>query len=84
MNRREPEHAMAAYDEAFEAPIPLDVAVFRAKCIDAAERYAIGKVRLLDAVDALQNYAVAYGLVADDISQDAVQAIMAEAFKRVQ
>ena len=65
------------------AAAPLDdVAAFRTKCMDAAERYAAGTVTLLDAVDALQHHAEAYGLVAD-IGQDAGQAIMAEAFARV-
>jgi hypothetical protein len=65
------------------AAAPLDdVAVFRTKCIDAAERYATGTVTLLDAVDALQSHAVAYGLD-QAISQDTVQAIMAKAFARV-
>ena len=34
-----------------------------------------------DSVDALQNAAVAYGLVPDDRSQDRIQQIMADAFR---
>jgi hypothetical protein len=65
------------------ASAPLDdIAVFRAKCIDAAERYATDKVPLLDAVDALHNYAVAYGLD-QALGQDAVQQIISDAFRRL-
>jgi hypothetical protein len=44
--------------------------------------FAIGELELREAVDALQIFAVEAGLV-DEIGQDAVQAIMAEAFRRV-
>jgi hypothetical protein len=64
------------------AALAAAVAMFRAQCMDAAERYAAGEVPLLDGVDALQERAIAHALVGD-IGQDAVQTIMAEAFKRV-
>lgn len=58
--------------------------VFRAKCIAAAARWRASKkhISLLDVVDLLQNYAVAYGLVAE-LGQDSVQRIIFEAFREV-
>ncbi len=52
---------------------------FRSRCAAAATAYALGKIALLDAVDALQDWAFTRGLL-DEIGQDALQAIMAEAF----
>jgi hypothetical protein len=43
--------------------------------------YSIGELDLHDAVDALQEHAERHGLIAE-IGQDAVQAIMAEVFRR--
>jgi len=52
---------------------------FAQLCSSEARLYVVGEKSLLDAVDRCQNFAVAYGLVAD-IGQDEVQFIMAEAF----
>lgn len=59
------------------APPVLDV--FRARCEARAVLVAEGEMDFLDAVDGLQDAAVAYGLVAE-IGQDAVQEVMAAAF----
>jgi hypothetical protein len=58
---------------------PLDV--FKERCWACALLVRNGKSDFLDSVDALQNAAVAYGLVPDDRSQDEIQRIMADAFQ---
>jgi hypothetical protein len=55
---------------------------FRARCEAHARDVREGKLGFIDAVDALQNTAVAYGIV-DEKGQDAVQLIMAQAFCEV-
>jgi hypothetical protein len=59
-----------------------DADSFRARCEAVAKRYAEGGTTLHEAVDGLQDYAVAYALD-QAIGQDAAQAIMAAAFARV-
>jgi hypothetical protein len=56
--------------------------VFRERCEARAMLYAAGELGLHEAVDQLQVDAERTGLV-DEIGQDAVQAIMADAFRRV-
>jgi hypothetical protein len=53
--------------------------VFRTRCLAAANEYAVGKVDLISAVDQLQDFAFTCGVV-DQIGQDQIQAIIAEAF----
>lgn len=56
------------------------IAAFRARCEDRARRWAKGEWTWIGyAVDPLQDWAVATGLV-NEIGQDAVQQIMSEAF----
>jgi hypothetical protein len=55
------------------------VEVFRARCEALARLYACGEIDLHSAVDVLQDAAVKSGLI-EMIGQDAVQAMMAEAF----
>ena len=55
------------------------VLAFTARCEARALLFATGDLELIEAVDALQLSAVESGLVAE-IGQDAVQAIMADAF----
>jgi hypothetical protein len=55
---------------------------FRARCESRAILFGAGEIELCDAVDVLQAAAIASGLV-EDIGQDAVQALMAQAFKLV-
>jgi hypothetical protein len=59
---------------------PTPEQVFRLRCWAQATLYAAGELDLIEAVDALQAAAVSTGLV-ESIGQDAVQAIMAEAFE---
>src|SRR5262249_720528 len=59
------------------APSALDK--FVARCEAHPMRYAAGELSLHDAVDGLQDYATALGLVIE-LGQDAVQAIMVDAF----
>jgi hypothetical protein len=59
-----------------------DAESFRARCETVANRFAGGELTLHEAVGGLQNYAVAFGLD-QTIGQDAVQAIMTEAFGAV-
>jgi hypothetical protein len=59
---------------------PLDVLRVRADV--RGYLVAVGEWDLHDAVDVLQAYAVESGLI-DEIGQDAVQAIMADAFALV-
>jgi hypothetical protein len=54
--------------------------VFRKRCWAKAMLVREGLATLQDSVDALQNAAVAYGLVPNDEAQDKIQQIMAEAF----
>ena len=56
--------------------------IFKERCEARAILFATGEYDLHDAVDVLQTAAEASGLV-DEIGQDAVQTIMAEAFGRV-
>jgi hypothetical protein len=56
--------------------------VFRARCEARALLYVAGELDLHEAVDVLQAHAIASGLV-PQIGQDAVQAIMAAAFRPV-
>jgi hypothetical protein len=62
-----------------EQPLVDPVLVFTARAEARALLVATGELDLIDAVDALQAAAVASGLV-HEIGQDAVQAIMADAF----
>ena len=55
---------------------------FIALCWSRAQLYAAGTIGLHDAVDSLQEWAVEKGLVAE-IGQDAVQALMSDAFMEV-
>jgi hypothetical protein len=55
---------------------------FRARCQATARDYAIGKVDLIMAVDQLHDFAFTRGVV-DELGQDVVQTIMAEAFAPV-
>jgi hypothetical protein len=57
-------------------------AVFETRCEGRAILCALGEFDLHEAVDLLQADAVATGLV-NEIGQDAVQAIMADAFGRI-
>jgi len=59
------------------------VLAFTARCEARALLVATGDLDLHEAVDGLQAAAVASGLVAA-LGQDSVQAIMADAFERVQ
>jgi hypothetical protein len=67
---------------ALQTTVTSDLDVFRARCEALAQLVREGRAEFLDAVDALQNMAVAYGLVAD-IGQDRVQAAIAAAFTEV-
>lgn len=68
---------------AAQAPLALNVSeIFQARAEARAILFAEGVFELHEAVDVLQAYAEASGLV-DEISQDAVQAIMSEAFGNV-
>jgi hypothetical protein len=53
--------------------------IFVARCEKMADTYALGDIALADAVDTLQDWAFTRGLV-EQLGQDAVQAIMANAF----
>jgi hypothetical protein len=57
---------------------PLDC--FYERASSRAYLWSIGEYELAEAVDALQASAVRYGLI-DRIGQDAVQAILADAFR---
>jgi hypothetical protein len=63
-------------------PRPVDAGAFADRCRKAAVDYAISKIALHDAVDALQDFAFTRGLV-ERIGQTRVQAIMADAFERI-
>jgi hypothetical protein len=63
-------------------PRPTAIEVFEARCWARAELFAIGEYDLHEAVDVLQEAAVASGLVAK-IGQDQVQEMIAEAFAKV-
>jgi len=65
---------------AARAPSPLCVLIARAEA--RALLYAASEFDLPEAVDPLQSYAEESGLV-DEIEQDAVQAILAAAFSKV-
>jgi LAS superfamily LD-carboxypeptidase LdcB len=67
--------------EVFSSP-PVNADAFANKCRKAAVDYAVSKVSLPDAVDALQHFAFTRGLV-ERLGQDSVQAIMAKAFERI-
>jgi hypothetical protein len=56
--------------------------IFRARAEARAALFAAGELDLQEAVDALQAAAIRSSLLGE-IGQDAVQAIMAEAFRRV-
>lgn len=70
----------AASPQHSRPPAPLDV--FKLRCEARAILVAEGEMDFHEAIDGLQAAAIAYGLVAE-LGQDAVQAIMAEAFARV-
>jgi hypothetical protein len=55
---------------------------FHRRCEAVALQYLNGEIALLDAVDSLQNYAVAFGLD-ETLGQDAVQAVIAAVFRTV-
>ena len=69
------------------APALIDT--FRLRCEAQAILVAEGELGFLEAVDSMQNMAVAYGLVDDEDDEEAqakrdrVQQIMAQAFGRV-
>jgi hypothetical protein len=60
-----------------------DIDVFRLRCAAAAAQVSAGLTDFHQAVDGLQTAAEAYGLVSN-IGQDAIQHLMADAFRRVQ
>jgi hypothetical protein len=60
----------------------LDQRIFRARCEARARLYEVGQLNLIEAVDALQAFAVRVELITS-LGQDAVQAIMAAAFEPV-
>jgi len=61
---------------------PLTTDVFKARAEARAVLFSAGELNLQEAVDALQAAAIARGLVGE-IGQDAVQAIIAQAFALV-
>jgi hypothetical protein len=65
-----------------QSPKVTPVVAFKARCEARALLVAFGEIDLRDAVDKLQADAVRDGLV-DEIGQDAVQAMMDEAFRIV-
>jgi hypothetical protein len=56
--------------------------IFRGFCETTARQHALGQMPLADAVDWLHDWAVTRNLV-DELGEDAVQAIMADAFALV-
>ena len=77
---------MSARDRASEgrAAAPINtLEQFRARCAVVASRYAIGRIGLIEAVDNLQDFAFARGLV-DEIGQDEVQAVLSDALASMQ
>ncbi len=56
--------------------------LFALRCCQLADRVAVGKANFIETIDMLHDAAVASGL-ADDIGDDAVQAVMAAAFATV-
>jgi hypothetical protein len=73
----------ASIAAALRAPAdPLEV--FAERCWARAMLVRNGHADFQDSVDALQNAAVAYGLVPDDRSQDEIQRIIADAFRWAQ
>jgi hypothetical protein len=69
--------AVPKYLDHERAPDPLDVLRCRAEA--RAYLVALGDLDLIDAVDALQHFAVTSGLVAR-LGQDAVQTVLHDAF----
>jgi hypothetical protein len=69
-------------EEAGPSPPITNAKIFKERCEARATLFAIGEYDLHEAVDVLQAAAEASGLV-DEIGQNAVQALMAEAFGRV-
>jgi hypothetical protein len=66
--------------KAMTAPAdPLEV--FKERCWAKALLVREGLADFQDSVNALQNAAVAYGLVPDDHAQDEIQQIMADSFR---
>ena len=63
-------------------PAPSAATAFRARCEARALLCAVGELTLDESVDVLQRAAIANGLVSD-VGQDAVQSIMASAFRKV-
>jgi hypothetical protein len=79
----EEEFFQLAEETGLVIPEPITNAkIFKERCEARAILFAIGEYDLHEAVDVLQATAEASGLV-DEIGQDAVQALMAEAFGRV-
>jgi hypothetical protein len=56
--------------------------IFRGFCDTTARQCALGQMPLADAVDWLHDWAMTRGVV-DELGEDAVQAIIAEAFAPV-
>jgi len=59
--------------------MPSDLEIFKGRCEARALLYALGELEMPEAVDALHEWSVGRGLVRE-LGQDAVQAIIAEAF----
>jgi hypothetical protein len=53
--------------------------IFALRCFDYADDVAAGKMHFLDAVDVLQDSAIASGLV-DLVGMDVIQCVLATAF----
>jgi hypothetical protein len=62
--------------------MPTDLEMFRERCQARALLWALGELSMPEAVDALHEWSVGRGLVRE-LGQDAVQAIIAEAFAEV-
>jgi hypothetical protein len=62
--------------------MPTDLEIFAERCQARALLWALGELSMPEAVDAPHDWSVGRGLV-DRLGQDAVQAIIAQAFAEV-
>lgn len=80
--RRSP-HRQSGIGSDVRVSASLALEVFKQRCSARAVLFANGMIDLHQAVDGLQNSAVAYGLV-EEFGQDAVQAVISTAFEASQ
>jgi hypothetical protein len=78
-NNPTPQEVQHSTDTAAVAFTDKQLTLFAARCLELADRVAVGQIKFIDAVDMAYSAAIWSGLV-DHVGDDAVQRVMALCF----